>query len=547
MFTGDNTLRRHYGAALIHPLTVASVALLLANDIVFKSLWPHAWLTGKLSDLAWMVFAPPLLAFLLSLIAGGIPAVRTITFLSTYAGLPLLYAAFNTFSPVHDLILRGLSLISGGTAGSPLDATDSLVIPIGLGAALWVRRTPIPTPESLRLRWGLLVAGIAALASVATSYPAPEHGIRQLAVSLDGTVYALAPTYGRAYQASDGGYAWTRSDADWDIAVPSSQSIQTPAGTYEVRYSGLWLLRADGGEELAYSTSYLGRGDNVWVQEHATTHLSAREVTSMPYSLVYDERSGNVIAAMGIQGVLVGAPDGRCVPVAVGPYMPTDFSFSGKTSQLLSNAGFLAGALALALTMTALGLLASPQPVSRVTSLGLLPPGSRARKYSWVALAVVVLPLVVLTGGALLVPLALGTALLVGAVRIGSLPPESTTRQIGAWGLGICSFLASAGLLFIFGGSDAEAFSNYFVLQLSFGIPAFTLGIALLAVSWQRFRQWRAIGLALLGMNALVVLTFMIWLHLGIALFLAKLAALILTGALALVLAEYLKRLNQPS
>ncbi len=53
----------------------------------------------------------------------------------SYVGLPALYAAFNTFEPVHDRILWGLSLVAGGTAGSPLDPTDSLVIPFGLGIA----------------------------------------------------------------------------------------------------------------------------------------------------------------------------------------------------------------------------------------------------------------------------------------------------------------------------------------------------------------------------------------------------------------------------
>ena len=69
-------------------------------------------------------------------------------------GLPLLYAAFNTFEPVHDAILRGLSIASGGTAGSPLDVTDSLVIPFGLGIALWVWQRGVASSESLRVRWG---------------------------------------------------------------------------------------------------------------------------------------------------------------------------------------------------------------------------------------------------------------------------------------------------------------------------------------------------------------------------------------------------------
>ena len=47
---------------------------------------------------------------------------------------------------------------------------------------------------------------------------------------------------------------------------------------------------------------------------------------------------------------------------------------------------------------------------------------------------------------------------------------------------------------------------------------------------------------AFLGMNALVVLPFMLWLHLGITLELAKVSAIVLTALMAIVLTAYLKR-----
>jgi hypothetical protein len=45
---------------MLHPIVVASVALLLANDHVFKLRWPSV-VTGKLSDVAGLVFFPVLL------------------------------------------------------------------------------------------------------------------------------------------------------------------------------------------------------------------------------------------------------------------------------------------------------------------------------------------------------------------------------------------------------------------------------------------------------------------------------------------------------
>src|SRR5690349_13071723 len=50
-------------AWLGHPGTLLALALLLLNDHVLKAAYP-GWWTGKLSDAAGLVLAPPLLALL---------------------------------------------------------------------------------------------------------------------------------------------------------------------------------------------------------------------------------------------------------------------------------------------------------------------------------------------------------------------------------------------------------------------------------------------------------------------------------------------------
>ena len=187
----NDTFRRRCASALMHPATLAAVTVLLANDVVFKSLWPDAWATGKLSDLAWMVFAPPLLAFLLSFAAGRHAALQRTAFLAAYVGLPLLYAAFNTFAPVHDGILRGIGLIGGDGPRSPLDPTDSLVIPLAMAAAVWVWRRPSLESENMRTRLAVLAAVIAALASVASTYDV-DWGITQVGKTGSGALGAHA-------------------------------------------------------------------------------------------------------------------------------------------------------------------------------------------------------------------------------------------------------------------------------------------------------------------------------------------------------------------
>ncbi|GAA3143460.1 hypothetical protein [Nonomuraea roseoviolacea] len=50
-------------AWLCHPVTVAGVVVLLLNDHLLKQTWP-GFVTGKLSDVAGLVVAPPLAALL---------------------------------------------------------------------------------------------------------------------------------------------------------------------------------------------------------------------------------------------------------------------------------------------------------------------------------------------------------------------------------------------------------------------------------------------------------------------------------------------------
>ena len=458
--TTGSSFRQRCASALTHPATIAALAALLLNDLVFKTMWPGSWTTGKLSDLGWVVFASPLLAFLLSFPVDRSRTGQRAAFLVAYAGLPLLYAAFNTFAPLHDFILQGLSIASGGNAGSPLDVTDSLVIPLGLGVAVWVWRREVPSAQTLRLRGALLIAGVAALASVASSLPETEHGVTNVSPVADGTVIADASsTYRDDYWSEDGGRNWQvwLEGIHFGFEAVATQ-VDTPRGVYAIQGPEVHLLRPDGEQELVYSTRHMAAKANVWVQEHSTGHLGAREITTEPKSIVYDPFSGNVIVSMGIQGVIVGAPDGVWNEYAVGPYSPVDYSVSGKTRLLLSRVGFWVTALAISLSMIGASPLLSQ---FQRGDLSWLVPGGLAFLIilivaSWATAfggVVILLLVLALVGGAIalrswlrerrlnkgkwlpiLAVLGLGALLLLGGIRLApNLPPSAGRRSHRHW------------------------------------------------------------------------------------------------------------------
>ena len=548
---GEDGFRTRCEAALTHPATIASLALLLLNDLVFKPLWPGSWATGKLSDLGWMIFAPPLLAFLLSFLAGRSSHRQRATLLASYVGLPLLYGAYNSFEAVHIAILKGLSIASGGTAGSPLDVSDSLVIPTGLVVALWVWRQGTSSPDTLRLRCGLLVAGVAALASVATSYPEPDLGIRELGVSKDGTIHG--GYWGRSsYHSKDGGMTW---DSSYGVTAPPSsiewgeKSVETPRGMYAIR--GPEIIKSDtaGSRQVVYTTAFMQEDGNVWVQEHATSQLEAREITTEPHSMVYDAKSGNLVAAMGIQGVFVGSADGSWTAYSVGPYSLVDFSLSGKTKQLLSNGHFWTMAVALSLSMCGIALAASRYRRSEIRVLV-------ATLLFALALLVGLPALLVGTGQGRLVeqlflggatsPMFLFVALIGGAIGVAFLPRENLLRKNAGLLLGILALVGSGALVFGFGGSNADPTGVYPLMVVILAIPAYVLSLLTLVVSGE-YRSWPIVIVAFVGMLLLAVLAFMLWLHQGIGMTLTKASAIALTGLAAAILFGYLKRTGDTS
>ena len=332
--------RRQAASALMHPVTLSALGVLLLNDLLFKVLWPGAWVPGKLSDLAWMTFAPPVLAFTLSFATLGNLRAQRAAFVAAFAALPLLYVAFNTLPPVHDAILRVLGIIGGDGPRSPLDPTDSLVIPFAMAAALWIWHRPPLEAGSIRARLALLATTTAALASVATSY-ATDRGVTDLGRTASGTLGTY--TGGGPYVSMDGGLTWTKTSdgyvplegQDWEEA-----EVKDAVGAYFIVQSSPHIFRTGGppySREVIYTYEYLWGDGNAWMQALDKRDVPDLVIGTGPYDLFYDDESGNLIVAMGLQGVVVVAPDGTPTRVAVGQYSPTDFSFGGKVRALFAS------------------------------------------------------------------------------------------------------------------------------------------------------------------------------------------------------------------
>ena len=274
--------------------------MLLVNDWVLKALWQNDWITGKLSDLAWVIFASPLLAFLLSYVAGRRTLVQRAAFVVAYVGLPFLYLLFNTFDAIHKAILRVLTLDLVDVSRTVPDPADSLVIPLGLAIALWVwvkqgekssqstwvLTRPLAWIRLHRQTLSYSVAAVAIVASLATSAPSPDKGVTNAGVLEDGRL-AVSRYKGIEWTSSDGGFTWNKANQESGVSVQWGGTVaETLEGSYQIT-DGKILFASGAAKEEVYDGGFFKSSTNLRFQEVATRKLDYRQLSTGPVAIAY--------------------------------------------------------------------------------------------------------------------------------------------------------------------------------------------------------------------------------------------------------------------
>ncbi|MGV9268322.1 hypothetical protein ACWDRR_27065 [Kitasatospora sp. NPDC003701] len=179
-----------------HPGTLGAVAVLLFNDHVGKRLWPGA-VTGKVSDLAWMLVSPVVLALVLTpllRLRGDRPAIVGL------AGTAVMFAVAKSGPSGGELASKIWSL-TGVPSRIQGDRSDLVALPaLGIAWWLWTRARVTRRPW----QWAALVGvPLAVVAMVATSsLDQPGHLLWS-----EGAKPLLDTPAGR-WTTRDGGATW---------------------------------------------------------------------------------------------------------------------------------------------------------------------------------------------------------------------------------------------------------------------------------------------------------------------------------------------------
>lgn len=207
-------------AWLAHPVTVLAVVLLGVNDHLLKLAYPGP-LTGKLSDVAGLVVAPPVLATVAVLLARRLPA-RT----AAYGALLLTGLGFAIVKalPAGAATASAIWSLAGGPSVIVADRTDLLALPalaLAGAVAAATRRRPDAavfrrpgrrTTRRIALLVVLPAAGLAMAATSAPRYPAAVAVVswRSMIVVGDVNMYGqgLDEEPSQRWASVDGGRTW---------------------------------------------------------------------------------------------------------------------------------------------------------------------------------------------------------------------------------------------------------------------------------------------------------------------------------------------------
>jgi hypothetical protein len=308
-----NASRGKVLAWLGHPVTMAALALLVVNDHVLKHTHP-GWATGKLSDAAGMLLAPPLLAALAGLIAPRLPVRRVavasivavgagFTFVKIWAyGAQLASSAWSVLTP---------SLIRA-------DPTDLLVLPL-LGVAWWT------FARSRAARAGRLVRAIRlavllplALAGVAATSPARALNAVGVHLSGDSIYLEVRDEYHDAEWSvsHDDGATWAEAEEPASPARAGCTAAQ-PVVCYRVVAGGLGVQGSTGGGPWTDSwrigdaqrhALYRDYADIEKTSELTSVALAVREVPGGHVVVVANGRDGFAVRDTAGQWSRIGFP-----------------------------------------------------------------------------------------------------------------------------------------------------------------------------------------------------------------------------------------------
>lgn len=293
-------------SALLDSRFLLALVLLVANDRIFKGLWPGL-VTGKLSDLAGMIVGPVVVAEILRFfgVRRQASAVIGLAVSATYL------TVINVSTSAAALAAGGLASLTGVSQQIVVDSTDLIALAV-LPITWCLVANPNPIRLRRQMRTAILAVGVAASLASSSSGPTVYSDV---SVAEGGTVELMTAPYGETEDwrtSRDGGETWVPSresrpvterqqTVDLCLTEPSTVCLNIGPGA-EIReqrspddpWRSVW--------ELDNDESWVGR----MTLSVSTPQIEATDMVELP--------DGSVVVAMGELDPIRRTIDGRWTP-----------------------------------------------------------------------------------------------------------------------------------------------------------------------------------------------------------------------------------------
>ena len=334
-----NLAFRRATRGLAHPVSMGAVVVLLLNDHWLR--WAHpSWVTGKLGDAAWLIFSPLIAALVVAwIVPRGLTGKwheRVVGWVS-FGGIGAWFALAKTVPFVHGWTLDALEGVTGWRGMLLMDASDLLTLPaLCIGWWVW-QRVEHETADFRLVGWAAV--GLGVMGSVATSPSIPNYGLSCVRV-IDNQLYAFDATYydfhSGGYYSQDGGLTWSPNPNeiprnklpicprtpvdDVDVVFPEQTDKIYRFQRYHISSSidngKSWFTEID--------LTFLEADVRLYFHDRRKDKPLSSQAVSGVFDAIIDPQTGNLIVAMGQDGILVREVDGLWEWVSVGPYHLVD-------------------------------------------------------------------------------------------------------------------------------------------------------------------------------------------------------------------------------
>jgi hypothetical protein len=308
-------------AYLVHPVTLFAYFLLFFNDHFLKYYYPN-WVSGKISDIAWVFIFPGVIAFILSLLLINIHGVNARkVWIGVITCTIIGFICVKTLIPVRDGVTQLFRLVFNINPFILVDPSDLLVLPVlFFSTQLW-NLNPQKLIKFGKIR-AIFISLLFFILTVA-SQPATRLGVSCIFQS--GTSIG-AYTDNGTFVSLDGGMNW--SGVEKKLIIPNECPLSFDA---LLDMGSVFVANGVSYRSIDKRTIEISLDNKNWDRIYDYHHKPSTDAVdainnnewmhmSNLIGVFFDQKSGNTLFAMGTDGILLRTPGNEWEWKKVGPF-----------------------------------------------------------------------------------------------------------------------------------------------------------------------------------------------------------------------------------